>query len=156
MRRHRVAMGTSPQPLAYICHGADGRCRQAVVLCGLPIAPNFHTIYAGIWGQTNRLAGKRLQGRPEENSPKDRAGLGGASCLQTLFCSAQADEWTKPSLGTGCLSAELGKHRQGMPSDILLNCMGVVAPRNPGQSLQVVQHFQATRIVLNLTVAGRW
>lgn len=31
-----------------------------------------------------------------------------------------------------------------MSSDILLSCMGVVAPRNPGQSLQVVQHFQAT------------
>lgn len=31
-----------------------------------------------------------------------------------------------------------------MPSDSLLSCMGVVAPRNPRQSLQVVQHFQAT------------
>lgn len=31
-----------------------------------------------------------------------------------------------------------------MPSESLLSCMGVVAPRNPRQSLQVVQHFQAT------------
>lgn len=67
----------------------------------------------------------------EENSLKDRVGLGGASCLQTLFCGAQTDEWAKPSLGAGCLSAELGKQEEGMPSDILLNCVGVVAPRNP-------------------------
>lgn len=37
---------------------------------------------------TDRLAGERLLGESEENSPKDRVGLGGASCLQTLFCGA--------------------------------------------------------------------
>lgn len=50
-------------------------------------------------------------------------------------------------MGQASLGAWLPVRRadkEGMPSDILSSCMGVVAPRNPRQSRQVVQHFQET------------
>lgn len=54
-----------------------------------PFSTKHSNISAGRrLGTDPRLAGERLLGESEENSPEDRAGLGGASCLQTLFCGA--------------------------------------------------------------------
>lgn len=52
LRRHRVALGTSPLPLAYAM-GAEGGSRQAVAICGFLSAPNIQTsLRAGVWGLT--------------------------------------------------------------------------------------------------------
>lgn len=68
-------MGASHQPLAYAM-GADGGCRQAVARSGFPLAPNSHTIYAGDWGLTNRLAGERITRVERGKLPKGQGGAG--------------------------------------------------------------------------------
>lgn len=143
-----MVTGTSPPPLTYAM-GADGEpCVLWQALCSSPstkpVTPSMQTS----WGLTNRLAGKRrLLGRARKTPQRTGRGWVGPGCLQTLFCATQADEWAKPSPGAGspadCLQS-WGNSRRECPSDILLlSCMGVVTPGNPGQSLQVVQHFQA-------------